>query len=202
MTIGNDFEAVMEAAIAGQEWAFNNLYTDLHPLLLRYLRAQEPGVADDLAAETWMAAAHRLADFNGNEAGWRAWMFTIARNRLASYRRTSARRRTFPVPSTTLVNYPSTSPELGDPSDVALENLSTTAAVDLLAKVLRPDHAEVILLRVLGGFDVTETARIMGKRPGTIRVLQHRALQHLREALGDTIESRNRRPGSGVPGEV
>ncbi len=202
MTIGDGFEAAIEAAKAGEEWAFNSLYTDLHPLLLRYLRAHEPGAADDLAAETWMAAAHRLAGFNGNEAGWRAWMFTIARNRLASYRRTSARRKTFPVSSSSLADYPSSTLELADASDAALENLSASEAVDLLAKVLRPDHAEVILLRVLGGFSVNETARMMGKRPGSIRVLQHRALQHLRKALGEPTGPRNKRRGSGVPGEV
>ena len=37
----------------------------------------------------------------------------------------------------------------------------------------------MVLLRVLGGFDAAEVAAIMGKRAGTVRVLQHRALTRL-----------------------
>jgi RNA polymerase sigma-70 factor (ECF subfamily) len=37
----------------------------------------------------------------------------------------------------------------------------------------------VVLLRVLAGLSVREVAAIMGKRPGTVRVLQHRALRRL-----------------------
>jgi RNA polymerase sigma-70 factor (ECF subfamily) len=36
-----------------------------------------------------------------------------------------------------------------------------------------------VLLRVLGGFDVTEVARIMGRTPGSVRVMCHRALKRL-----------------------
>src|SRR6266511_5794041 len=44
---------------------------------------------------------------------------------------------------------------------------------------LPPDQAEVVLLRILGGLSVREVAVITGKRPGTVRVLQHRALRRL-----------------------
>jgi DNA-directed RNA polymerase specialized sigma24 family protein len=36
-----------------------------------------------------------------------------------------------------------------------------------------------VLLRVLGGFDVAEVARIMDRSPGNVRVLCHRALKRL-----------------------
>ena len=49
----------------------------------------------------------------------------------------------------------------------------------MLVAGLVPDQAEAVLLRVLGGFDVTEVARIMGKSPGSVRVLCHRALKRL-----------------------
>jgi RNA polymerase sigma-70 factor (ECF subfamily) len=53
------------------------------------------------------------------------------------------------------------------------------------------DQAEVILLRVVGGFDVAEVAAIVGKRPGNVRVLQHRGLRALAERLSEhPIEDR------------
>jgi DNA-directed RNA polymerase specialized sigma24 family protein len=41
----------------------------------------------------------------------------------------------------------------------------------------------VVLLRLLGGLDVEQVAAITGKRPGTIRVLQHRAVKKLAQEL-------------------
>ena len=202
MTAGDEFAAVIEAAKVGQEWAFDILYTDLHPFLLRYLKAQEPRAADDIAADTCLAAVQRLARFEGDQRGWKAWMFTIARNRLADYRRTNARHKTFPVASDTLEGYASTDPELADPCDIAVEKLAAGDAIDLVARVLRPEQAEVLLLRVLGGFSVAETAELMRKRPGTVRVLQHRALQHLQKALSNPGRSKSKSSGNEFFGDV
>ena len=47
--------------------------------------------------------------------------------------------------------------------------------------VLSPDQAEVVLLRVVGGLRVSQVAELLGKRPGTVRVLQHRGLRRLAE---------------------
>jgi RNA polymerase sigma-70 factor, ECF subfamily len=37
----------------------------------------------------------------------------------------------------------------------------------------------VVALRVLNGLEVAEVARIVGKRPGAVRVLAHRGLRRL-----------------------
>jgi RNA polymerase sigma-70 factor (ECF subfamily) len=60
-----------------------------------------------------------------------------------------------------------------------------------LIATLPPDQAEVVMLRVVAGLDVTEVARILGKRPGTVRVLAHRGLRRLaqRLAAGDLPRS-------------
>ena len=50
-----------------------------------------------------------------------------------------------------------------------------------LIRQLSPDQAEVILLRVLAGLDVGQVAKILGKRAGAVRVLQHRGLRKLAE---------------------
>ncbi len=59
-----------------------------------------------------------------------------------------------------------------------MAGLTTEAAIARIA-TLPPDQAEVVLLRILGGLSVREVAAITGKRPGTVRVLQHRALRRL-----------------------
>jgi hypothetical protein len=56
MSLGDDFDPVLSAAQSGADWAIAILFRELNPLLLRFLRAQEPAHGDDLAAEVWLDA--------------------------------------------------------------------------------------------------------------------------------------------------
>ena len=64
-----------------------------------------------------------------------------------------------------------------------VDGLSGEEAAALVVRTLPADQADVVLLRVLGGLEVAEVARILGKKPGTIRVLQHRGLRTLAQRL-------------------
>ena len=54
------FPNILAAAQTGAEWALAELYRDLHPPILRYLRAMDPSEAEDLASEVWLAVARRM----------------------------------------------------------------------------------------------------------------------------------------------
>lgn len=178
-----NFEAVLEAAQAGDEWAVQCLYDQLHPSLLRYLRWKERSVAEDLASETWLAVAEGLARFEGNEQAFKGWIFTIARRRLADHRRREGRHRTSPVPDDAFVEAQSAD----DPSEMVTDRMSAQAAVARLVSLLPPEQAEVVVLRVVVGLPVEEVARILGKRPGAIRTLQHRGLRRLASQFRDAF---------------
>jgi RNA polymerase sigma-70 factor (ECF subfamily) len=72
--------------------AFSVLWRDTNPALLRYLRVVAPGAAEDIAADTWVQVVRGLAAFRGDEAAWRAWLFTIARHRAIDEGRRRSRR--------------------------------------------------------------------------------------------------------------
>ena len=173
------FADLLAAARAGENSAVTELYRDLHPVLARYLRAHEPRAADDLEAEVWLAFAERVHAFEGDELALRAWMLSIARRRLADYRRTAARRRTDPVTSETLDRPDSDE----DPATIVLEGLAGDEAAAFIVRSLPRDQAEVVLLRVIGGLDAAQVGELMGKKPGTIRVLSHRAMRTLERKL-------------------
>jgi RNA polymerase sigma-70 factor, ECF subfamily len=177
--IGSTFGEVLAAAQEGAEWAIAVLWRELHPPLLRYLRGLDPTAAEDAEADTWLAAAKDLGTFRGDEKQFRAWMFTIARNRLIDWRRREARRPSDAVTPEVLGDLPAHD----DPANTAIDVLRADEAVALVRSCLPADQAEVILLRVLGGLDVAEVAAIVRKRPGNVRVLQHRGLRLLAERL-------------------
>jgi RNA polymerase sigma-70 factor, ECF subfamily len=172
--IGPRFPALLAAAQGGDEQAFAVLWRDLQPAVLRYFQVAADLAAEDLAADTWVSVIRSLGRFRGDERAFRAWVFTVARHRAIDWHRQAARRPTSSVPAELLAEQPA--PD--DPVLQMLEGQSTRAALALLAE-LPPDQAEVVALRVLGGLEVAEVARIVGKRPGAVRVLAHRGLRRL-----------------------
>lgn len=68
---GCDFVAALHAARQGDERALAALWQELQPALLRYLRAVEPGAAEDIASDTWLEVTRRLDRFTGGEREFR-----------------------------------------------------------------------------------------------------------------------------------
>jgi RNA polymerase sigma-70 factor (ECF subfamily) len=169
------FGRVLSAAREGTEWGFSALYREFNPRLVRFFGAQAPSVAEDLAADTWLAVARQLPSFNGDEGAFRGWLFTIARGKLVQHWRDTGRRRSTPVAPEAFAEHAGAD----DPERLALEALSTVRATRAITAALPAAQADVVLLRVLGGLDVDQVAAIVGKPPGTVRVLQHRALHRL-----------------------
>jgi len=174
-----DLEHVLSAARAGDEDALADLYRSLYPRFVRYAGAVVPSSAEDVAADAWLDVARSLGRFRGDESDFRAWAFTIVRRRVLDLRRTTARRRTDPVDPADLRD----TREAGNVEDEALVSFEASWAIDLITSTLSNDQAEVVLLRVLGDLSVDQVADLLGKRSGTIRVLQHRALRRLEAAL-------------------
>jgi RNA polymerase sigma-70 factor, ECF subfamily len=183
--IGVAFQDVLAAAAGGDEQAFATVWRELQPPLLRYLEMLAPGAAEDLASETWIRVLASLGRFRGDERAFRAWLFTVARNRAIDRWRRAARRPAEPVPLEALAGR--AAPD--DPATAAMEAITSRAAIALIAS-LPADQAEVVLLRVVAGLDVAEVARVMGKRPGTVRVLAHRGLRRLAERVGRDLPVR------------
>src|ERR671932_1722554 len=90
--IGPAFATVLVAARAGAAWAFEVLYRDLSPAVTGYLRLHGAAEPDDLASETFIGVFTGLGGFSGDEAGLRAWVFTIAHRRLMDDWRRRSRR--------------------------------------------------------------------------------------------------------------
>jgi RNA polymerase sigma-70 factor (ECF subfamily) len=181
--LGESFADVLAAAQVGAEWAVSILYRSLQPRLLRFLGARAPQDAEDIASQTWLEVARALPRFQGGEDDFRALVFTVARRRLANHRRTVRRRPVDPVGDEALAGIAGGRAA----EDEALARLSGDEAARLITTLLPPEQAEIVLLRVVGGLSADEVAALLGRRPGTVRVLQHRALRRLAKKLGDDL---------------
>jgi RNA polymerase sigma-70 factor, ECF subfamily len=171
--IGAAFSITLASAQAGDEVAFTCIYRDVQPALLRYLRVISPE-AEDVAGETWLQVVKGLPGFRGGEEAFRAWLFTIARHRAVDAGRSRGRRPTVPLDACT----PADQPASPDPADFVVEAIAAQRALEFV-KMLPREHAEIIMLRVVAGLEPADVARIVGKTPGAVRVIAHRALRRL-----------------------
>lgn len=172
------FEHVLTAARAGEAWAPARLYEDLKGPVVTFLRLRGAADPDDVASEVFLQVFRGLDRFEGDEAGFRAWVFTIARRRLLDERRRASRRprETRLTPDVDLAG--------GDTADDALAALGDERVRTLLAG-LTVEQREVVVLRIVGDLSLEETAAVVGRSVGAVKALQHRALTALRTALLD-----------------
>ena len=176
--LGSAFDSVLTAARAGGEWAWARIYDDLAPTVLGYLRARGATEPDDLVGEVFLQVVRDLGTFDGDERSFRAWVFTVAHNRLLDEARTQSRRPVAPVGPETLQEALGT----GDVEDDAFARLGAARVRELVGR-LSPDQQDALLLRVLADLSVDGIAAVMGKRPGAVKALQRRALANLRKEI-------------------
>jgi RNA polymerase sigma-70 factor (ECF subfamily) len=171
--------ALVEAARTGDSRAWDELYRHVFLRLRAYVvRRCGRDMAEDLVNETMTRAVAAIDRFRWEPAGFDAWVFGIARRVTASHNRTAARARgrayaQEPVQSTA-----------GLPGE-AIELDEDHAAVRRAFARLRPSDRELLELRFVANLSSEEVAAVLGKRVGTIRTAQSRALARLREILGD-----------------
>ena len=165
----------LRRARSGDETGFTELWRELQPPLLRYLRVRSGAACEDVAAETWLHVVRDLSSFIGDASGFRAWLFTLARHRAIDVARAAAVRPMVLVPDITQTGR---QPVTASAEVDALESISTARALELVAS-LPPEQAEMVMLRVVAGLDVAAVARIVGKSPGAVRVSVHRGLRAL-----------------------
>jgi RNA polymerase sigma factor (sigma-70 family) len=183
LPIGTTFPEVLAAAQAGAGWAFEVLYQDLAPALTGYLRLHGAVEPDDLASETFIGVFRGLGAFRGDEAGLRAWVFTIARRRLVDDWRHRGRRPLLADDGADELR----DHKGGDVEEDALAVMGSRTVLEVCAR-LPDDQRDVLLLRILADLTVEQVAAVLRKTVPAVKALQRRGLATLRGEIRDLSE--------------
>jgi len=175
---GSSWGSVLEACRLGAEWAWRQVYEDVAPSLLRYHRARGTADPDDVVGDTFVRAVRGLSGFDGGEGEFRAWLFSISRNRAADLARAASRRAERPAHLEELV----VAGGMGDVEDDALRALAEERIRGVLDE-LTPDQRDVLLLRLLEDLTIEQIAGVMRKSPGAVKALQARGLEQVRRRI-------------------
>lgn len=176
-TVLPDFDAVLCSARAGQAAAFQALYDDLARPVAAYLRGRGLTDVEDVTSEVFLAVFTGLARFEGNEADFRSWVFTIAHRRMVDeWRKRGRAPQLVPWEADTDVR------TTGSAEEGALATLGEARVRAMLAE-LSDEQREVLLLRIVGDLTIEQIADALGKRVGAVKALQRRGLVALRRSL-------------------
>src|SRR5919204_2458020 len=103
MSLGDSFDEVLAAARGGEEWALRAIYEEFAPRIRGYLQGQGEAEPDDLLGAIFLQVVGDLPSFEGNETAFRAWVLTIAHQRLVEDGR-GPQRSLGPVPARSPAN--------------------------------------------------------------------------------------------------
>lgn len=141
-----------------------------------YHAVRDPTEAQDLTQEVFLRALRTLGRYEDRGTPFRAFLATVARNLV----RDRWRRR---APTVVPIDHATDLPAAGDgPEQQVVSAISTARLREHLA-ALPHDYELVLRLRLIEDRTVAEVAALMGRSPGAVRVLQHRALATLRNRV-------------------
>ena len=184
--MGTELEAAVEAARGGDEMAFALLWRENNSRLTKFVQSRTYKSDldfEEIVSEVWMSVAKDIRKFKGDYSGFTAWVYGIARNRIVDASRKRDRtirpqeelEEAFWIPSN---------------QDVAKDfeaNQNVKKIIEEINK-LPAAQAEVLMLRVVSDLSVEEVAKIVKKNANSVRVLAHRGLATLKEAMGGSHE--------------
>jgi RNA polymerase sigma-70 factor, ECF subfamily len=179
-----DEHALLKAITKLDQDALALVFERYAPLVYKYaLRmCHDPQEADDVVGDVFSRLLIRLTEGKGPRENLRSYLYQTAYHIIVDH----TRDRKHYSPLDGLLLNQSKGENL--PPEEAEEHRRLLILQTAINTALTEDQKHVIVLRFLEGFDVQETAGILGKEISNVKVIQSRAVAKLREALGNELE--------------
>jgi RNA polymerase sigma-70 factor, ECF subfamily len=165
---------LVDRAKEGDRDAFEELYRLHVDAIYRYLhiRVGDSHDAEDLTTQTFVKMLESIGRYNRRSVPFGAWLFRIAHNLAMDHFRAARRwRPAEEVPQLAGAHEPSAEQR-------ALDSLAHKRMVKLMNR-LSEDQQRVLTLKFVLDYSNGEAATILGKTEGSVKSLQHRALDTL-----------------------
>ena len=176
---------LLRAHLGGDVQAFARLYDRYdQPSFVFIRRMLGPGqtaAAEDLHQDTWLAVARTAASFDAAKAPFRAWLFTIARNKVWDHFR---RQKIVPLavdPADAAMSVP-------DPGPSPFEQLASRELGETLiaaVEALPIEQRGAFVMFAQAGLSLEEIAQATGVTVETAKSRLRYARSKLRQALAD-----------------
>jgi RNA polymerase sigma-70 factor, ECF subfamily len=184
---------LLDDARSGETEALSMLYRQFLPGVFGYIAARVPdrATAEDLTSEVFLKMVEGISQLRASdEAGFAAWILQIARITVAGYYRKRENQPAFVSlepgfreeggsgeNEAILANNPNVDPVL------RAESRDEWTTVVNAINTLTEEQRQVLIGRLILGYDVNTVARMIGKKANAVKALQFRALHSLQRLL-------------------
>jgi len=171
-------QKLIRAAQKGDENAVGELYNLHVDKIYHYLfyRVESHEIAEDLTAEVFMRFVEGISAYQDRNVPLLAWLYQIAHARLVDHYR---QKPTVDIDDA----FETTQLSMEDDMDTELMKSYQQETVQAALSTLKDEQRQVLVLRFIEGYNLQQTAEVLGKSIGAVKVMQHRALQALSQLL-------------------
>lgn len=168
---------LIQKAIRRDADAFGKLYDMYVDRIYRhvYYRVGNAADAEDLTQQVFLKAWQAIGRYRKMASPFLAWLMTISHNIVIDFYRTRKDK--------TYLNNDITADNLESSPEKAAEAQFEQKRIRRAILQLNGDKQQVVMLRLIEGFQFREIASLLGKSEGAVRVILHRALVKLQKIL-------------------
>jgi len=169
----------VERAAARDPEAIAKLYHLYAPKIQSFIyhRTSDPMVTEDLTGQVFLRMLEAMRGGKGWRTSFSGWIYRIAHNLVVDYYRKRSQ-----ATYTNLDDTPHIPAGNGDPYKATAAKLESDALLRAINQ-LTDEQAQVITLRFLEGYNISEVAEMMDKTEGAVKALQFRGMATLRRIM-------------------
>lgn len=171
-------DELVRRAQAQDREAFGELYQMYGPKIFSYLTYHLGGradVAEDLTEEIFVKVLQNVHTFRFSGLPFTSWLYRVAHNHMVDYLRAQPRRVTQSIDD--CLEMPDQ--RAGDFED----HVVTTDQLKTALQAITPEQRQVVVLRIMEGLTIAETAQAVGRSQEAVKQLQSRGLRALHRVL-------------------
>ncbi len=142
-----------------------------------YYRMGDAREAEDLTARVFYRALAHISSYDQRGAPFVAWLYRIAHNLIANWRRDRSRHPELPLDALIGAHTREATPQ------AQAESAENRRALLEAIRRLPPERQQLLILKFVDDLSNVEIGQVLGRSEGAIKSLYHRTLLALRDEL-------------------
>ena len=172
---------LIRRAKKGEKECFGQLYDHYISPIYRFVLVKVNGraEAEDLTHEVFLSAWQNLRGYKHQGHPFSSWLYQIARNKVIDHYRTKKNHASFDNLDEDILKI----------AGVAEERMDTVLDLEKVLEAiarLSQEQQDVVIMKFVEDLSNDEIAQALKKSEGAVRLLQHRAINNLKQILWRT----------------
>jgi len=175
-----DENKLIKEAQKGESDCFGRLYDHYIPQIYRFvlMKINHHQEAEDLVHDVFLSAWQNIDSYSHQGFPFSSWLYQIARNKVIDYYRLKKS-------TIQLDNIDESFVKIASAVEHNLDANLDIGRIYGTLNQLTPDQKDVIIMRFIEDLSHQEISAAMGRSEGAIRLLQHRAINTLKDLLNN-----------------